>query len=136
MLHIREGCPETLIPDLPDMQSLRHQRVRELLKRAIGEIVRREIPLNEAGLVTVADVGVSGDLKSAVVYVGIVGTAEQRKRGFAFLRKDRRRIQQLVSRSVVLKHTPRLRFLMDDSIERGNRVLEILNELESPETKE
>jgi len=40
------------------MQSLRHQRVRELLKRQIGEVIRREIPVGEAGLITVNDVEV------------------------------------------------------------------------------
>jgi len=43
------------------MPSLRLQRVRELLKREIGEVIRREFPVSEAGLVTVNDVDVSGD---------------------------------------------------------------------------
>ena len=47
------------------MGSLRLQRVRELLKREIGEVLRRELPVERAGLVTVNDVGVSGDLHSA-----------------------------------------------------------------------
>ena len=53
------------------MQSLRHQRVRELLKREIGEIIRREIPTGEAGLITVNDVGLAGDLQSAIG--GVIG---------------------------------------------------------------
>jgi len=54
------------------MQSLRYQRVRELLKREIGEVIRREIPVGESGLISVHDVALSGDLKSAAVFVGIV----------------------------------------------------------------
>src|SRR2546426_9507067 len=72
------------------MQSLRHQRVRELLKREIGEIIRREIPTGEAGLITVNDVGLAGDLQSATVFVGIVGTSEQQRKGLEILKKDRR----------------------------------------------
>ena len=98
------------------MQSLRLQRVRELLKRQIGAVIRRELPLSEAGLITVNDVGVSGDLHSATVYVGIVGTEEQRRQGVALLIKHRKRIQGLVGRAVILKHTPQLRFVVDESI--------------------
>ncbi|HYT61399.1 MAG TPA: 30S ribosome-binding factor RbfA [Haliangiales bacterium] len=112
------------------MQSLRHQRVRELLKREIGEVIRREIPVGESGLLTVNDVALAGDLQSAAVYVGIVGTAEQQRKGFELLRKERLRIQGLVGRAVVLKYTPRLRFVRDDSVERGNRVLRIMEEIE------
>jgi len=112
------------------MQSLRHQRVRELLKREIGEVIRREIPVGESGLISVNDVGVAGDLKSATVFVGIVGTEEQQRKGFEILRRERLRIQGLVGRAVVLKYTPRLRFVLDDSIKRGNRVLQIIDEIE------
>jgi len=112
------------------MQSLRLERVRELLKRELGEIIRREIPIGEAGLVTVNEVAVSSDLQSAKVYVGVVGTAEQRKRATGLLAHDRKRLQGLVGRSVILKYTPQLHFVLDESIERGNRVLEILDEIE------
>ena len=112
------------------MPSLRMQRVGELLKRAIGEVIRREFPVSEAGLVTVNDVDVAGDLHSAVVFISILGTVEQQKRGFGLLLRHRKRIQGLVARAVVLKYTPNLRFLMDDSVVRGNRVLEIIADLE------
>jgi ribosome-binding factor A len=120
------------------MPSLRIQRVRELLKRAIGEVIRREFPVSEAGLITVNDVDVSGDLHSAVVFISILGTVEQQKRGFALLAQHRKRIQGLVGRSVILKYTPTLRFVTDDSVVRGNRVLQIIEELEQsmPKTAE
>jgi ribosome-binding factor A len=105
--------------------------VRELLKRAIGETIRREFPVSEAGLISVNDVDVSGDLKSAAVFISILGSADQQKRGFLLLEQHRKRIQGLVGRSVVLKYTPTLRFLIDDSVVRGNRVLQIIDELES-----
>jgi ribosome-binding factor A len=112
------------------MPSLRLQRVRELLKREIGEVIRREFPVSEAGLVSVNDVDVAGDLHSAIVFISILGTAEQQKRGLAMLTQHRKRIQGLVARAVVLKYTPTLKFLVDDSIARGNRVLQIIEELE------
>jgi ribosome-binding factor A len=116
------------------MPSLRHQRVRELLKRQIGEVLRREIQPETAGLITVNDVGLAGDLKSATVFVGVVGKPEQQKQAMALLVRERARLQTLVAREVVLKYMPRLRFMLDESIERGNRVLAILEELELPES--
>src|SRR5213592_1641921 len=112
------------------MASLRMQRVRELLKREIGEAIRREFHVSEAGLITVNDVDVAGDLHSALVFISILGTPEQQKRGFGLLVRHRKRIQGLVARAVVLKYTPTLKFLMDDSVVRGNRVLQIIEELE------
>jgi ribosome-binding factor A len=106
------------------------QRVRELLKREIGETIRREFPVSEAGLVTVNDVDVAGDLHSALVFISILGSADQQKRGFDLLKRHRKRIQGLVARAVVLKYTPTLKFLMDDSVVRGNRVLQIIDELD------
>jgi ribosome-binding factor A len=112
------------------MPNLRHERVRELLKRAIGEAIRREFLVNDVGLITVNDVEVGGDLKSAVVFITILGNAIQQKHGLQVLEQNRIRIQGLVAKSVVLKFTPTLKFIVDDSIVRGNRVLQILDELE------
>lgn len=115
------------------MPSLRLQRVRELLKREIGEAVRREFNVAECGLISVNDVDVAGDLKSATVFISILGNPEQQRRGFQLLSEHRVRIQGLVGRAVVLKYTPTLKFVFDESIARGNRVLQIIEELEKSE---
>jgi ribosome-binding factor A len=116
--------------------SLRQERVRELLKREIGEILRREFPISEAGLINVNDVIVSGDLQNATIYIGVVGTKEQKKKAESLLNNDRKRIQGMVGRAVVLKYTPNLKFVIDESIERGNRVLEIIDELDKSSPSE
>jgi len=118
------------------MPSLRLQRVRELLKREIGEAIRREFHVDEAGLISVNDVDVAGDLKSAVVFISILGDATQQKRGIQLLNERRVRIQGLVGKAVVLKFTPTLKFVFDDSIVRGNRVLQIIEELEKASAKD
>jgi ribosome-binding factor A len=110
--------------------SVRVQRVRELLKRQLGEILRREVQLSDGSMVTVTDVDVTKDLQSATVFIGIIGSEGQRKQGMELLQKERKRIQGLVGRAVILKYTPQLRFVLDESISRGNRVLEILDEIE------
>ena len=112
------------------MLPMRHQRVRELLKRTLAEILRREVDVSEYGLMNINEVGVGNDLKSATVFVGIVGSEAQRKKGTAKLQKDRGHFQQLMARELVLRYTPKIKFRVDDSIEQGNRVLEIIEELE------
>jgi ribosome-binding factor A len=120
------------------MPNLRHERVRELLKRALGEVLRREFPVDEVGLITVNDLEVGGDLKSAVVFMSILGSADQKKHGLLVMEENRIRIQGLLAKAVILKFTPTLKFIMDDTIERGNRVLQILDELDkaAPAPKE
>ena len=100
------------------------------MKRAIGEAVRREFNVDDVGLITVNDVDVGGDLKSAVVFISVLGNPSQQKRALQVLDENRIRIQGLVAKSVVLKYTPMLKFLVDDSIVRGNKVLQIIDELE------
>jgi ribosome-binding factor A len=110
--------------------SLRLQRVRELLKRQIGEAIRREIPVGSCGLICVNDVDVSSDLHVATVFIGVMGNADQQKQALQILEQKRKRIQQLVARAIILKYTPQIRFIVDDSIEKGDRVLRILEELD------
>jgi ribosome-binding factor A len=113
--------------------SLRLERVRELLKREIGEIIRRELPVGEAGLITVNDLEVAPNLKNATVFIGVLGGKAQKDKGMEMLETKRLRIQSMIARGVVLKNTPRLRFVLDESVERGNRVLKIIEELEKLE---
>ncbi len=112
------------------MSNLRHERVRELVKRELGEAIRREFNVEEAGLITVNDVDLGGDLRTAVVFISILGNASQKSRGLELLNNNRIRLQGVLGKSVVLKYTPTLKFLVDDSLVRGNRVLQILDELE------
>ena len=108
----------------------RQQRVAELLKREIGELLRRTFAIDEVGLLSVNEVRVAGDFKSAVVFVGVVGGTEQKKKAATRLESETKRLQTMVGQSVQLRHTPHLKFVIDDSIERGNRVLEILDQIE------
>ncbi len=118
------------------MPSLRHQRVRELLKRTVGEILRREIDTERCGLISVNDVGVANDLHSATIFVSVLGSDDQKRAAAERLQQERSHFQYLLGREVVLKYTPRIKFDLDDSIEADNRVLSILDEMEGEEPKE
>ncbi|MEM7698339.1 MAG: 30S ribosome-binding factor RbfA [Verrucomicrobiota bacterium] len=103
-------------------------RINELLKREISTCLERNFEFSGV-LVTVHAVDISVDLKLADVFIGVIGdkyAAEtvldklQRKRGF---------IQNTVMKRVTLRQTPQLHFKMDDSVERGVRVLNVLEEI-------
>lgn len=108
----------------------RQERVRELIKREVGEAIQRYFPIEQAGMISVYDVEVSKDFQIAKVYVSILGNEEKKKKSFELLQENRNLIQQHVAKSVVMRNTPKIQFILDNSIERGNRVLSIIEELE------
>lgn len=112
------------------MPSVRLQKVSQLLKREIGEVLRRTLPVTEVGLVSVNEVEVAGDLQTAKVFVSVLGNADQKKLAQRLLIKSRTHVQAQIGRDLALKFTPVLTFVLDDSIAKGNRVLEIMDELE------
>jgi ribosome-binding factor A len=105
-------------------------RVNELIKRELSSLIAREITFENA-LVTINQVDVTPDLKSAHVYVSVLG-AEGRDAAMTKLEANRAMLQADLSRHVILKYTPHLVFHLDDSIERGARVIEILQEIGAP----
>ena len=117
------------------MQNLRHMRVRELLKRELNEIFRREFPV-ELGIVSVTEVGVSNDLHSAKVFVSSIGDDKSQQKAFRTVRKSACKIQFELGQIVALRYTPKLKFVMDEAYNRGDRVLKILDEIEQDHQKD
>ena len=109
----------------------RLERVNELMRRELGDLINREVTF-QAALVTVQQVDISADLKSAYVYISVMGTPEQSSEALARLHAARKNLQHLLSKRVVLKFTPHLHFKLDDTIERGNRIIDLLGEIEIP----
>lgn len=108
--------------------SNRMARVSELLKRELGQCLERDFEFRDV-LVTIHDVDVTPDLRNAHVFVGIVGDQSRRDAVMEQLDRKRGHIQSQVMKRVVLKYTPQLHFRFDDSIERGVRVVNILDEI-------
>lgn len=106
----------------------RQLRINELVKRELSAIIGRELNFEDV-LVSINDVDVTADLKNAHVFVSILGSAPSAS-VIDKLEAHRPVLQAELSRHVVLKYTPHLVFHLDDSIERGARVLELLQDIE------
>ncbi len=115
-------------PILLSAMKHRLERVCEVLKRELGVIILRELTF-PSPLVTVSAVDITPDLKNAHVYISALGNDAQKRNTLAVLEQNRVLLQNEISKRVVLKHTPHLYFKIDEAIERGSRVLDILDEL-------
>lgn len=107
-------------------------RVNELLKREIAEDIHRNFSLSDfdTAAVTVTRVECAADLRDANVYISIFGHENDRDRMIAHLNRHRQEVIRLMIKRVKLKYTPRLHFVLDESIEGGDRILSLLAEME------
>lgn len=109
-------------------------RVNELIKREVATALYRV--MNEKGFdlsaVSVTHVITSSDLRTARVLVSIRDHEKQRNSMIAQIQHHSGAIQSFVSKNVIIKYTPRLTFELDESVEQGDRVLQIISEMESP----
>jgi len=106
--------------------SLRIDRVNELLKREIGTVVQKDYEWHGA-LVTVSAVETTQDIKEAKVWISVLGGRPEPV--VEKLNHEHGSIQKKVSKRVVLKSTPVLRFRFDGSAERGVEIVNLLDEV-------
>ncbi len=123
MLHPGEGRADTL-----SHLKNRIDRVNELIKRELSDLVVKEFTF-DAKLVTIQEVDVTPDLKQAHVFVGVIGTEAEAHKAVRQLNAEARRLQAEVGKRVVMKFTPNLHFKVDTAGPRGDRVMQILDEL-------
>jgi len=107
-------------------------RVNELLKREIAEDIYRNFAGSDfdAASVTVTRVECAADLRDAKVFISIFGHEDARDRMISYLNRHRQEIIRLMIKRVKLKYTPRLHFILDESIEGGDHILSLLAEME------
>ncbi|QYY35342.1 30S ribosome-binding factor RbfA [Ruficoccus sp. ZRK36] len=115
--------------------SNRGTRVNELVKREISDILHTRYQ-GDAVNITITEVAVSSDLRSARVYYSILGDEGTSYLAEKFFAARHREIRQEMSKRIVLKYLPRLRFIEDDSIARGTEVLKIIDEIDAEEDQD
>ena len=109
--------------------SLRPNRVGEQMKKELGEIISRKIKDPRIGFVTVTDVDVTGDLQQATVYISVLGDQEQRENTLKGLAKAKGFIRSEIGQRIRLRKTPEINFEFDESIDYGNRIDTLLNQI-------
>ena len=111
--------------------SRRVARVAELVKREVSQVLLNGIKDDRvgAGMVSVTDVEVSGDLQHAKIFVSIYGTDKARAETMAGLKSATGYVRSELGQRIRLRRTPEVVFIEDRSIERGTRVLSLLNQL-------
>jgi ribosome-binding factor A len=111
--------------------SRRVSRVAELIKREVSQMLLFGIKDDRvgAGMVSVTDVDVSGDLQHAKIFVSVYGTDEAREETMEGLQSATGFVRGELGRRMQLRRTPEVVFLEDRSIERGTKVLSLINRL-------
>ena len=114
----------------------RVSRVAELIKREVSQMLLNGIKDDRvgAGIISVTDVDVSGDLQHATIFVSIYGTEEAKTETMAGLKSATGYIRSELGARIRLRRTPEVIFVEDHSIERGTNVLSLLNQLEQKRT--
>jgi ribosome-binding factor A len=98
-----------------------NQVVREVIGGALSDLADPRI-----GFVTITAVETSPDLRSARVYVSVLGSADERQASLDGLRSSHGVLQARIARELRIKRTPTLSFHYDESAERGVRISKML----------
>ena len=104
------------------------RRVNESVRQVLAETLP-ELKDPRIGLVTITGVDTSPDLRHAVVYVSVLGSARKRKNTLVGLEAAHGVLQSRLARELRMKRTPQLTFEYDPSVERGVRMSRLIDEL-------
>lgn len=110
--------------------SLRNERVRKTLMKEISDIIQKNIrDPRIAGVISIVDIDISHDNSFAKVYFSVFASDEAKKQTIIALEENTSKIRYEVGKRVRLRLTPELKFIPDDSIERGTKVTELINKI-------
>lgn len=110
------------------MADSRVQRVADQLQRELAEIIRLELKDPRAGLVTVTGLELTSDFAYAKVFVSVFGDADVIQASLATLRRAAGFLRSQLARRISIHQTPQLRFVLDESIERGSRLSALIDQ--------
>ncbi len=115
--------------------SLRNERVRKTLMKEIADIISKDLrDPRISGIVSITDVEVSHDNSFAKVYFSVFTTDETTKqKTIDALEANVSKIRYEIGKRIRLRLTPELRFIPDDSIERGTKVMNLIEKLSNKE---
>jgi ribosome-binding factor A len=108
------------------MTADRMRRVDEAMREVLSGAITSELKDPRVGFVTVTSVDTAPDLRHARVYVSVLGTDSVRRRSLDGLQSAHGYLQRRVADELHLKHTPTLDFVYDDTLDRAQRIDELL----------
>ena len=111
--------------------SRRVARVSQLIKREVSQMLSTGIKDDRvgAGMVSITNVNVSGDLQHAKIYVSIYGTEEAKDQTMQGLKSATGYVRRELGHRVRLRRTPEVMFIEDRGIEEGSRVISLIDQL-------
>ncbi len=107
----------------------RMRKVNELLREVIADEVQN-LQDPRIGFVTITGVDTSPDLRNARVYFSVLGTDEEVEETRKGLQHAAPHLQEEIGRQVRMKYIPKLRFEVDEAVERGMRMEKLLRDLD------
>lgn len=108
------------------------RRINEVLREVVGATISGDLSDPRIGFVTVTAVETSPDLRTAKVYVSVLGDEEEREESLSALRSSHGVIQSRIAAETRMKRTPTLTFHYDDTIEKGVRISQLLEDAPDP----
>jgi ribosome-binding factor A len=108
--------------------STRQERVRELLRTEISDIIRRGIKDPRLGFVTITDAEVTKDLRHAKIYVSVLGDEKQKQESLSVLQRAAGFIRGEFGRRAFMKIIPEIAFKYDIAVDTGTRIFELLEQ--------
>ena len=112
----------------------RTDRIDELLREEMSSILQREIDDPRIGFATITDVETTPDLRHARVLVSVIGQADERRATLTAMARAMPFVRHELGKRLRLKRIPEFHLELDETLERGTRVLRLLDELESGHT--
>lgn len=109
------------------MQTHRKKRVADLISREIASLIQRDVKDPRVSLVTVTGADISPDLRSAKVFYTVFGDEDKREATAEALERAKGFLRRELGARLELKATPELRFVYDDTLDRGLRIENLLS---------
>ena len=111
----------------------RQARLGSLIEQIVSELLQRQIKDPRVhGLVSITRVEVSQDISHARIFVSVMGTEEERRETMRALDHARGFVRSRLGEELTIRHIPDVQFVLDRSIEEGDRVLALLNQIKIP----
>lgn len=114
----------------------RISRVNEMIHREISGILERSLRDSRFGMLTITEVRVSNDLQHAKIFYSIFGNEAQKKEAERMIKQKTAMIQREVGSRIRLRYTPELQFILDETGEKIDHIINVLKEIKSKENNE